>query len=172
MTTHDQCSQDVVLERRRLTREHIDWLEELLARGLTVRIRATGESMRPFIRSGSRISFRRFAGPIRTGDVVLILEHGHRPLIHRVYRVEERSGTLWIQTHGDSAHRPDAFVPRASIVGRVVRVQEPRTTEWLATAVALRLGRIGAPLALTRRRMSRLGARARAVWTGNPRVVK
>ncbi len=173
MTAQNRSSErDGMVEQRRLTREHIDWLDELLARGLTVRIRATGNSMRPFIRSGSLISFRRLAGPVRMGDVVLVLEHGHRPLFHRVHRIEERADAVWIQTHGDGAARPDAFVPSTSVLGRVVRVEEARTAEWLATAVALQVGRLGARWAIARRGARRLGSRAKAAVGAFPRGTK
>ncbi|MEO1482988.1 MAG: S24/S26 family peptidase [Myxococcota bacterium] len=129
---------DARLDIRALTPEHVEWLEELLDEGYTVRVRATGPSMRPFILSGEWIWLRRIPERPTVGDVVMVLEHGRRLLVHRVTRLSD-SG---VQTQGDSAHRPDAWVPLERVVGRVVRV-ESMSRSWLAaTFRALVLGRV------------------------------
>ncbi|MEM6531944.1 MAG: S24/S26 family peptidase [Myxococcota bacterium] len=145
-----------------LDAEHMPLLDELLAEGRVVRIRATGPSMHPFVRSGEWVWLRRTAHAPRVGDVVLVLEHGFRPLIHRVINVSPRG----IQTRGDSAERQDAWISPGLIVGQVIRV-EALDRSWLgSTFRALIVGRL-ATLRFRARTLRRLGGQAVAQLRGN-----
>lgn len=124
-------------ETRAAAAEHLRWIEDLLAQGYTVRIRATGHSMHPFVRSGEQICLRRETGTLRIGDIVMVITHHGRPLIHRVVRL----GAHRVQTQGDSAFHPDAWLPLGHIVGRVVAVTGPRQPKAASSFRALCLGR-------------------------------
>jgi SAM-dependent methyltransferase len=88
---------------------------EVLGRGLCMRYRASGRSMRPWIRHGAWLeveprSFER----LRPGDVALYSAGEHRLVAHRVFA---RRGALLL-ARGDSSLRLDQVGP-AEYLGRV-----------------------------------------------------
>lgn len=93
-------------------------MEAVLEKGVPFRFAAPGGSMTPFIRDGDAITVA--PGRIRFGDAVAFVNpHSGKLTVHRVVRVS-RDGYL---IKGDNALEPDGFVPRASLLGRVVGVE-------------------------------------------------
>lgn len=104
-----------------LPRERVlELLRQLLDDGLSVRLKVTGSSMSPFVRSGDLVTLAPPGDhPIRRGDVVGVLV-GHRWLvIHRVVAAAPES----LVTRGDALGRPDEAVSRGAIVARLARVE-------------------------------------------------
>jgi phage repressor protein C with HTH and peptisase S24 domain len=88
-------------------------IADLLARGHSVRFRASGDSMHPIIRHHDHL----LVEPVQTilrGDVVLAL--ADRGLT--AHRVIEIRGDAVIM-RGDNAPAPDATIARGRILGRV-----------------------------------------------------
>lgn len=133
--------------------ELLPLLRELLARGGHLPLVARGDSMRPALRSGDRLVLGPVDGAgVRPGEIVL-WSHRGRVVVHRV--VELRGSEL--RTRGDAAAEDDGWVPRAAVLGRVVRSQRGSS----------RLGRV---LRFFLRR-SPLHARLREVWSaGTDRI--
>ena len=96
-------------------------LEDILRRGESVRFRAGGISMHPFIRDGDVLTVSPLAhGRSRLGDVVAVRQPGaDRLLVHRV--VAARPGR--VVTRGDAAHSDDGPVPGGCVLGVVTRVE-------------------------------------------------
>lgn len=90
----------------------------VLEKGVPFRFTAPGYSMTPFIRDGDVITVA--PGPIRFGDAVAFVNPNSGKLtVHRVVRIS-RDGYL---IKGDNVLEPDGFVPRTSLLGRVVSVE-------------------------------------------------
>ncbi|MEI8355753.1 MAG: S24/S26 family peptidase [Deltaproteobacteria bacterium] len=90
----------------------------VLEKNAPFRFTAPGFSMTPFIRDGDVITIA--TGQPRYGDVVAFLNPCRSKLtVHRIVHVS-RSGYL---IKGDNTPEPDGRVPRASIIGRVIRVE-------------------------------------------------
>jgi Peptidase S24-like len=87
----------------------------LLGDGYDVRLRVSGWSMKPLIRSGAVIRFTPTKDP-RRGDVVLTRHDNGALVAHRVVAMDERR--IW--TKGDACRTTDAPVSRDSIVARAV----------------------------------------------------
>lgn len=102
-----------------LSDRHLRLLVELLAEGLDVEVRVTGESMWPFLRSGDLVALTPPGGRVGLGDVVAILDDGPRLTVHRV--VELRAGT--VVTRGDARWDTDAAVAGNRVLGRVVGIR-------------------------------------------------
>lgn len=70
-------------------------IDPLLGRGLSLRIRATGSSMSPFIRSGEFVILRRVP-PTRLfiGDVILFTNHAGSLVLHRIIHIFRKTGGL------------------------------------------------------------------------------
>ena len=94
--------------------------------GLDLRIRLSGFSMKPLVRSGSVLRFSAMAEPAM-GDIVLLHYPRHKLVAHRVLRLSRES--VW--TKGDSCGAPDPPIARARV---------------LAAATCLEVGAVEIPL--------------------------
>lgn len=101
----------------------------LLVRGVPLTGRATmvvaGPSMTPVIGVGSAIVVEP-VDPARlaVGDVISIKNGPSRAIFtHRIVRLVERDGALWVETKGDANAAPDpSLVPASDVLGRVALV--------------------------------------------------
>lgn len=106
----------------------------LLTRGLSLRIRVTGPSMSPFIRSGDFVTLRRVP-PTRLsiGDVILFINHAGSLVLHRIICIRRNTGSRdkavkfpagWtIQTKGD-ASGVDPSISEKNVLAKVVCIEK------------------------------------------------
>lgn len=81
-----------------------------------------GPSMEPAIRVGSAVILDRVAGAdLAVGDVVSLRSGAGRAIFtHRIIRLAERDGTLWLETKGDANEASDpSITPASAVIGRV-----------------------------------------------------
>jgi hypothetical protein len=90
----------------------------LLREGLEVRLRLSGWSMKPLVRSGSMLRFEGCGEPA-IGDVVLARLPNDALVAHRVVALD--SDRVW--TKGDACRVPDGPLARENILGRAVRLE-------------------------------------------------
>lgn len=96
-------------------------VRDALARGLSLRFRARGISMAPFIRDGDILTLRPLRpGSPNRGDVVAFTPPGRDGLI--VHRVIRKTGGGYV-IKGDGLAEKDGCVPRGAILGIVGRVE-------------------------------------------------
>ena len=106
-----------------LSRDDFDALSAaVLERGDSLRFRASGNSMRPFIRDGDVLLVRPGL-EIRLGDVVLCRAEKGRLLAHRVTWVDRQSHPRSIVLQGDACPWPDGLFPMDNVLGRVVAAE-------------------------------------------------
>jgi hypothetical protein len=90
----------------------------LLREGLQVRLRLSGWSMKPLVRSGSMIRFEGCGEPA-IGDVVLARLPNDALVAHRVVALD--GDRVW--TKGDACRVSDGPLARENILGRGVRLE-------------------------------------------------
>ncbi len=95
----------------------LELAREALDRGIPVRLRVYGRSMRPTLEDGDRLEVRPLAGLLAPGEVIACVV-GERLLVHRIARVE-RDGS--VVTRGDAFLATDPPHAPGSILGRVFR---------------------------------------------------
>jgi signal peptidase len=81
-----------------------------------------GASMAPAIEMGSAIVLETVAPTdLAVGDVVSLRSGPQRAVFtHRVIRVAERAGEVWVETRGDANPAPDpSLTPASAVIGRV-----------------------------------------------------
>jgi len=81
-----------------------------------------GGSMSPAIGIGSAVIVDPIsAGSIAVGDVVSLRSGPERAIFtHRVIRIADRDGAIWIETKGDANAMPDpSLTPATEVIGRV-----------------------------------------------------
>lgn len=93
----------------------------LLSDGVDVRVRLTGHSMKPLLRTGSCLRFSTGSSP-SVGDIVLLrVAHGcdDKLVAHRVLAVDAQ----YVWTKGDSSTTPDPPVPHARVLGAAAALE-------------------------------------------------
>ena len=95
--------------------------QAIVERGLTLRFRAKGISMHPFVRDGD-ILFVRAVAPsqVQVGDLVLFRGAGSRVAVHRVVRRTKVEDKTAFVIKGDRAERPDGVIPAERVIGQVI----------------------------------------------------
>ena len=112
-------------------RARVDLLQSALRARGELDLEAEGDSMRPAIRSGQRITVSLAApGSLKVGDIVQILS-GAETLVHRIVRIGPEGLLL---TKGDGLLIFDAPVRGTEVLGRVTAVEgrPPRAGRLLA----------------------------------------
>lgn len=95
--------------------------QEVLARGLTLRIKVNGESMHPFIRNDDILIIEpRGAADINIGDIVLNRQPSGAYIVHRLIK---RNGAATLVTKGDSQSNYDVPFAAEQVIGRVVQIE-------------------------------------------------
>ncbi|HAM50352.1 MAG TPA: hypothetical protein DCP92_06515 [Nitrospiraceae bacterium] len=99
--------------------------EDILGRGVMLRVRVTGKSVTPFVKGEEVLTIRKVPGDsLRTGDVILFKKKGRisdRPRIARI-KINGHAGIIF-QTKGDALTAPDEPVRKEHILGKVCRVE-------------------------------------------------
>lgn len=146
---------------------------QVLRNGSTLRFRARGQSMRPFLHDGDVLTIVPVPpARIRLGDVVFYPSESGHPNAHRVRAVERRAGmppVLLIR--GDARDDAPERVPHGAVAGRVTHRQRAgrtaRVDVWTARWRALLWLAARPRLRALRARLSALRARLRAVYTSS-----
>jgi signal peptidase I len=97
---------------------------EILESGKSLRFRASGSSMTPFILDGDILEIQPISQqPIRLGDVVLCQTNDRGVVAHRVTRLAQRNGLTRLVTQGDALFYPDGWINAGQVLGRVASVE-------------------------------------------------
>jgi signal peptidase I len=105
--------------------ERLDLFQELLERGLCVRVRATGRSMQPFLQGGEVVTIKKVpVFSLRRGDVVLCRFSDGFALVHRIIRIwRQDNGRFTLQTQGDGLLAPDQVTSDQEVLGKVCVIE-------------------------------------------------
>jgi signal peptidase I len=138
-------------------------LREWIARGEPAWLPLIGESMAPFLHSGSRVLVSKgTTGEVLCGDLLLFEVEG-KLICHRVLRRRASGGKYAFLTKGDDWRTIEFWIGEEQVIGRVVSVERNgdlvRLDSFLRRlhavgATAIALAAIGSRVAL--RRIQRL----------------
>lgn len=109
------------MNRKLTPEEALPRIRAVLELGQPCRLVVTGTSMVPFLRHEKDVVLLApFRGQARPGDILFYLRGAHRPILHRVHRIEA-DGTLLIC--GDNQTRLEPVRPSQilAVVSRVER---------------------------------------------------
>jgi len=100
---------------------------EILSRGSAMRVRVTGQSMKPLLPSGAIVVVRPVpTGTLRFGDIVYFRKAMGAAVLHRIVRVDQDSaGSKVYRTKGDALCAFDDPVTPDQVLGRAVRIDRP-----------------------------------------------
>jgi hypothetical protein len=98
-------------------------VQSLLRQGIAVRIRVSGNSMRPLLQGGEVVEVVPLLGNrAQLGDILFLCDRQSNPLVHRLIWRRMRNGTLHLLTKGDACVGFDGFSPADNVLGRVRRI--------------------------------------------------
>ncbi len=101
--------------------------EEILHSGAALRVKVTGTSMTPFIRSGEIVTIRKISPPsLQKGEVVFFRDRQGFPVIHRLIRKSGREKHVVFQTKGDALFLCDQSVSVEHILGKVCKIEKKK----------------------------------------------
>ena len=118
---------------------------EGLARGLTLRVKSRGHSMRPLINNGDTLLIKSLnAAELHPGDIALFCLRSNGFVVHRVIK---KNGSGLLLTNGDSIRYLDEPVAEEQIFGIVVEIEHNgkllsltggfnKLNSWLITLLA------------------------------------
>jgi signal peptidase I len=113
---------DQILEINRLDFEVL--ARQILAENRSIRFRARGSSMRPFIKDGDILLVEPVREDrIRVGDIVLFGDRKGAVLAHRVIRIDQRGESIQFLVSGDANRATDGLIPLEHVMGRVVSLE-------------------------------------------------
>lgn len=109
--------------------DFVELATDILSKGDTLRFRAHGGSMYPFIKDGDIIEVKPIGtSAIRLGDVIFYRSARGRLLAHRVIKVGAQRGQVVFVTKGDSTSKSDPLVHPEQVLGWVVVIKRGERT--------------------------------------------
>jgi signal peptidase I len=98
---------------------------DVLARGARLRVKATGNSMAPFLKSGDILTIREVPRALlRRGDLILFVHDAGIPRVHRLIRKRRTpDGSRVLITKGDAFPACDRPIPERDVLGRVCGIE-------------------------------------------------
>lgn len=100
---------------------------DILAGGNDLRVRVTGGSMKPFLRSGDIAIIRNVPpGFLKIGDVILCGRDSQELILHRLLNIQKNdpaAGGSRLYTKGDALDRMDMPFQSAQCLGKVVCIE-------------------------------------------------
>ena len=101
------------------------FFEDILNRGLSLRLRATGRSMAPFLRGGEIVTIKKVpCASLRIGDLIFYKGWDTPPLLHRIVKKQRTENGLVFQTKGDAVSGADEPVSEHDILGKVCIIEK------------------------------------------------
>ena len=116
--------------------------QDILAAGHSLRFKARGRSMAPFVRDGDILTIAPASGQdLRAGDIAFYAATGGKVVAHRVLRRWRQDGGLVLLTRGDASAGYGERIGSGQVMGKAVTVQrggrEQRLDTFARRAAAL-----------------------------------
>jgi signal peptidase I len=102
----------------------MNFFSGLLRDGYALRLRVTGNSMKPFLKTGSYVTLSRIpADELRPGDIIFFRSVDKTFKLHRLIGI----GKKHLIAKGDALKSPDSQVDRNHYLGKVIRIETSGT---------------------------------------------
>jgi len=116
-----------ILEQEILAPRELMLFEDMLNSGLSIRVKATGRSMVPFLTGGEILTIKKVpSASLEKGDLLFFKDtHGY-PVLHRIIRKKCIDNEFVFQTKGDALSDFDEPVSDQSILGKACKIERSR----------------------------------------------
>lgn len=134
----------------------------LIKKNASIRFRAKGFSMRPFIQDGDRITVSPLQNsPVKVGDVVLYKTADGQAIVHRVIRKTTIDSKAVFFIKGDAAFGQSENVDAEMVLGRVAAIERNGRKRKLDTKLYRIIGLFFAGLSPFSRWIYPIGSRVK-----------
>ena len=134
----------------------------LIERGASIRFRAKGFSMRPFIQDGDLITVSPLQNfPVKAGDVVLYKTADDRAIVHRVIQKTRIDSKAAFSIKGDATFGQPEEVDKKMVLGRVTAIERNGLKRRLDTKLYRLIGLVFAMLSPFSRWIYPLGSKVK-----------
>ena len=113
--------------------ENSTFFTEILDCGIDLRVRVTGRSMAPAIRSGEIVVVKKIpVVSLRIGDLILFKNNAGALMLHRIlFKRCINDSTIVLRTKGDALKSLDGPIQQSEVLGRVYKIQRKGPAgEW------------------------------------------
>lgn len=99
---------------------------DILEQGLDLRLKVTGRSMAPFIKSGEIVILHKVeTDSLRCGDIIYFTDATGKAVMHRIISKEiKKTGKAYFATKGDALLQHDAPIPEDQILAKAKYVEK------------------------------------------------
>jgi signal peptidase I len=98
--------------------------EDILTSGLSLRIKATGKSMAPFLTGGEILTIRKSpVSSLHVGDLVFFKTRYGSLLLHRIIKKKNKNMVIFL-TKGDAVPEIDEPVFEYNVLGKVCMIEK------------------------------------------------
>lgn len=106
--------------------EYASLFQELLNKDIILRIKVTGESMKPFLKDGDIVIIKKACSKeINIGDLILFRNNNGFTVLHRVIsRKRNHKGKIEFTTKGDRLISSDEPIIEENVLGKVVKIEK------------------------------------------------
>jgi signal peptidase I len=99
--------------------------EDILNKGLSLRVRVTGSSMRPCLRGGEIVTIKKVSpASLKTGDLVFFKNAQGKLVLHRLVRIKRAGEGHVMQTQGDRSNFPDEPFSTPDFLGKACTLEK------------------------------------------------
>jgi signal peptidase len=110
-------------ESRMKGADFTDLSSEILKEGNSIRFKARGSSMLPWIKDGDMLTVQPITeNEIRVGQVVFYPSKGEKPVVHRVLQIRFKGAKRILLTRGDASPKSEEQIEASKVLGKVVRI--------------------------------------------------
>jgi hypothetical protein len=104
--------------------ESVGIFEDILRSGLSLRVKATGQSMTPFLSGGEILTINKVPpASLSIGDLIFFKTTEGVPLIHRIIKKQQEAPCFIFHTKGDSLFVCDVPIGEERVFGKVCGVR-------------------------------------------------
>ncbi len=116
---------DLEQQSNLLTAEAPVLFEDILNRGLSLRVKVTGRSMASFLRGGELLTIRKATGSsLHIGDLIFFKTVDGSLQLHRIVKKQLKDNTIFFQTKGDALRNMDNPVCEYDVLGKVCKIEK------------------------------------------------
>jgi signal peptidase I len=105
--------------------EKVGLYEELLEKGISLQVKATGRSMSPYLKGGETLTIQKVQPEsLKKGDLIFFKDQTGFPVLHRIVRIQRKEkGQYIFQTKGDGTHTFDDPILEDALIGKVYKIE-------------------------------------------------
>lgn len=106
--------------------EYASLFQEILNKDIIIRVKVTGNSMKPFLKGNETVTIRKVCSKeINVGDLIFFKDNNELPVLHRIISIKSNNEnkTIFV-TKGDSLIFTDDPIKENRVLGKVIKIEK------------------------------------------------